>query len=215
MENLLALLQSAGQQSSNDNLLGAHFSMILNQQSENGDNHLHYLINQLNSDNFTEVSKMIRTMLVNGCNPNTLNSESESPFFLLLQKCLEIPIPSNLVEFFIEKSSIDFHSHNQSEINKMITELGPQHKITIENEMNLSFINTWKEPDIIQMFENIRQDEEKFANMTGKVLEEAIARDLDKVVDVLVRLVADVNEIPSNSRFNLPPAFLACALGHH
>ena len=168
----------------------------------------------MDSENFTDVSKVIKTMIVNGCSPNTANVDLETPFYLLLQKTLEILVPSDLVEFFIEKSSIDFHSHNEKEIHKMIAELGLQHKITSENRMNINFINTWTEPEIIQMFENLREDKQTFLSTTGKVLEEAIARDLHETIEILLRIGVDVNEISPNNRFNLPPAFLACALGH-
>lgn len=199
----------------NDCLIPFKFDKIVNEKSTNGENYLHYLLNNLNDDNVTEISKMVKIMVANGCDPNLPNGDLETPFYLLLKKLPKFSAENDLVSFVISNSTVDFYSHNHNEVAQLMSKLGFQHKIPPRNRLDISFIEQWTEFELIKIFANLKPDTQDFVNGMATIMEEAVIRDLSEVVDILLRMGANVNDIPANSKFKLAPAFLACALGHH
>jgi hypothetical protein len=188
------------------------YLLIVNQKLEGGNNYLHVLVSQMAEENEAEISEMIRVLLVNGCNPNTQNDKGETPFYLLLKNLRKSKFQKDLIKLFSNHPNVDLHSHN--EIIGLMEQKSVSDKIIFAKPVKdvnfmVKLIEQWNELKFIQEFEG-------FINFHGdvaKLLDEAIVRNLWKIVEVIVK-----NGIDGNRRSNvykLSPAFLACKFGHH
>lgn len=191
--------------------LDIQYLNIVNQKVDGG-NYLHFLINKIDDDNENNIFESIKLLLINGCNPNTQNDQLESPFYLLLNTSKLQGNRPELVDFFIKQSSIDFHSSDE------IICLAVQHDIKerICTSKPVKGVNY-----MLQLIEQFNENKfigevKTFINFHVDILnflEQAILRDLWKIVEVIVENRVDVNQ--SLNYENLQPAFLACRLGHH
>lgn len=187
------------------------YLLIVNQKLEGGDNYLHFLINQMTEENENEISEMMKALLVNGCNPNTQNDRNETPFYLLLRNLQTSKVQSDLINFFSKHPSIDFFSHN--EIIDLMEQRGVSCGITLTKPVKdvnfmIKLITQWNEKKFIDEFDG-------FINFHGdaaKMLDEAIPRNLFKIVEVIVKKGIDLNRV--SSIFNLSSAYLVCKFGH-
>lgn len=195
------------------------YSIIINEKHEGGNNYLHMLVDRLTETNYGEVSKMIKLMLLNGCCPNNSNDKNETPFSLLLKKS---SYTTDLIEFFVQKSKIDFQSH--------LDIMSMMEKRDIQFEKNLfdkaikdvyclmTLLRTWNESVFLRAFQHFKkmfQKSENFENDVMQLLEEAVVRNMIEVVRVLVSCGTNLIDVPIESSFKMAPAFLACFHGHH
>lgn len=184
----------------------------MNQKLEGGNNYLHNLISQMKEENEAGVSEMIRVLLVNGCNPNTQNDKGETPFYLLLKNLEKSKFQKDLIKLFSNHPNIDVHSHN--EIFGLMEQQSVSEKVVFAKPVKdvnfmVKLIEQWNEVKFIQEFEG-------FINFHGdvaKLLDEAIVRNLWKIVGVIVNNGIDGNRC--SNVYKLSPAFLACKFGHH
>lgn len=200
------------------------YLMIINERSEGGNNYLHSLVNKMTTTNYSEINEMTKTILINHCNPNTLNDQQETPFSLLLKKLQSLGMAENdLVLFFIEKSDINFNSH--SDIARIMEKRGLRDKIIVKPNpiKNLNFmsqnLSQFNESAFISEFENFKAatklTDSDLQNDIDILFGEAIIRNMSQATKLLMDNGANINEISQQSRFELPPAFLACSLGYH
>lgn len=199
------------------------FSLIVNQKiGDAGNNYLHHLVNQMTVQNFSEVSEMIKVLVVSKCSVNSLNSKSETPLHCLLKKLQNLRLKNDLLEFFIHNAEIDSQiNHNSIESFKLagflreekITIRFPRHANTIKdvNFMN-HLLEQWQEEKFIDEFENFAYHVN--TNLTV-LLKTAAARNMTKIVTLLLTNGADVDGISNVSKFRMPSAFIACYFGHH
>lgn len=194
---------------------------IVNDKLENGNNYLHFLINNLTEENFFNVSEMIKVMLVNQCNPNLLNDESETPFYILLRKMQTIKVKNNLIEFFLLRSDLDIQSRSV-EIHEMLDKLNLQYKpsnTVQEPAVYLTqLLEQWNEKKFLEEFNNFKklsESKNSFGRDVSKFLELAVSRNMSAVVKLLLPLEACNTKGNEDSKFGMAPAFLACFFGHH
>lgn len=200
-------------------------STIVNEKLEKGKNYLHILIEHLSPDNYYAIFEMIKIMIINRCSPNSPNDQLETPFYLLLKKQKEIKCESDLINFFIQHSSVDIYSHKSDEIIKLLEEQDLLNKIVASQTSAVKDVNfmtqqleQWNEKKFFEEFASFclqSQSTNDFQSDLAKLLEAATARNFTNIVALLLNNGAQVNGIPQNSRFNLAPAFLACYFGHH
>lgn len=189
------------------------YLLIINQKLKGGDNYLHFLVSQMTEENGNEISEMIKILLINGCDPNTLNDRHETPFYLLLENSETSKIQSDLMNFICTHSSIDFHSHN--DIVNLMQQRGCNNvtmcaKPVKDIDFMINLIKQWNEMKFIDEFNN-------FINFHVKLdlallLDQAVVRNLWRIVEVIVKNGVDVNR--NSNAFKLPPVFLACKFGH-
>ena len=200
-------------------------STIVNEKFEGGKNYLHILIEQLLVDNYYTISEMIKIMIINRCSPNSPNDLLETPFYLLLKKLEEIKVESDLLNFFIQHSTVDIYSHKSDEIIKLLEQRDLLSKI-VANQTSIikdvhfmtQLLDQWNEKKFFEEFASFclqSQSTNDFQSDLAKLLEAATTRNFTNIVALLLNNGAEVNGIPQNSRFNLPPTFLACYFGHH
>lgn len=192
---------------------------IVNEKLEGGNNYLHLLINRLTNENYAEVAEMIRLMLVNRCNPNVPNNQLETPFYLLLVRLRQVDDKSDLVNFFMKKSLLDIHSHD--DIVDLMAERDVMRKLPARKEpiKNFGFmmkhLEHFNEARFVKEFKEFQEFSQDYQNELAQFMEAAIARDLIDIVLLMLDNVVDVNQTPKDSKFNMSPAFLACTFGHN
>lgn len=218
--NLNTIMQTAKPSKATEEI---KHSIIVNQKFEGGKNYLHLLVEQLTINNYHEISEMIKTMIINRCSINSPNDQMETPFYSLLIKLQVIKSGSDLINFFIQHSSVDINSHKSDEIIQMLEErdlLGRITRETIIKDVTFmtQLLEDWNEKKFLEEFTSFSlqsQAANDSQNDLAKLLEAATARNLTNIAKFLLDNGAQVNGIPRNSRFNLAPAFLACYFGHH
>lgn len=190
---------------------------IVNEIFEGGNNYLHVLVNRLTSDNYQEVSEMIRILLAHRCSPNLSNDRNETPFYLLLKKLENINDDSDLTNSFLKHSAVSCNLND--DVIALMTERGLKEKISLKPELvrNLSFmtqlLDQFDEKRFINEFATFKSS--SMESEVAQLMEGAIVRNLVQAVVVLLENGVDVNRVPIGGKFQLtPPAFLACTFGH-
>lgn len=187
-------------------------SNIVNTKLEGGNNYLNYLIDKLTDENYDEVSEMIRIMLLNGCNPNHQNDELKSPFFFLLLKIEPISSRYDLINFWLDNANINF----SDEIIEVMNAQGIGYKIPAKDEAKVDMellmqqLHYNDEASFIKLFAGYTYSTDDIA----RLFEEAIARGLKHIVELLMQHVNEINSVLTNGRFGMSPAELACTFGH-
>lgn len=195
--------------------------MMINATLKDDKNYLNFLIEKLTEENYDDVSEMIKIMLLNGCNPNHPNNNSETFFYNLLLKLQEKSDKSNLIKFCLEHAVIDFHSYKGHEIISLMNSRGLGHKVTLNSEprADLDFmmrqLDNNDEEAFIRNFDNFKRSNKKFPDDIAILMGEATARGFIKTVELIMQHSKDINVISSRGRFQLAPAELACTFGHH
>ncbi|CRL00769.1 CLUMA_CG014024, isoform A [Clunio marinus] len=71
---------------------------------------------------FKNVAECIKILVDAGCDPNSPDVNSRTPFFMLLKlkSRLDIDLHKNLVEWFLQKSTIDVYSYRSEEMIQML-----------------------------------------------------------------------------------------------
>ena len=210
-ENLKTILKVDNEAavSKEDVNLDIQYLNIVNQKSVDGNNYLHFLINKISDKNEKNIFESIKLLLLNGCNPKTQNNQLESPFDILRKTSDHQKSRQELVDYFIKQSFIDFHSND---------------RVICLTAQNDGICTDKPVRDVSYMLQLIAQFNENkfirelktFINFHGDVfnfLEQAILRDLWKIVEAIVDKRVDVNQTLNYE--NLQPAFLACRFGHH
>lgn len=77
-------------------------------------------------------------------------------------------------------------------------------------------LENWQENKFVEEFEDFEaQSKSEFERNLSVFLETATARNMRKIVTLLLTNGAEVDGIPNNSKFDMPAAFVACYFGHH
>lgn len=85
-------------------------------------NCLHLLMsifdNQSKRSEFKNISECLKLLVAAGCDPNMPDGNSRTPFFILLKakRRLDSELHKDLVEFFLQKSSVDVHTYRSEEM---------------------------------------------------------------------------------------------------
>lgn len=197
------------------------FSQMINDKLAGGNNYLHHLMNNLSEENYENVVEIIKILLVNGCNPNRANDDLETPFYLMLKNLPVDHKDNNFISYVIDTFDVDFYSHKSEDVLKLMTSRGLQHKLKPKDEIVndvrrfIKNLENWSESQFINELNVVLKASSDAAAVAAQLLQEAIAKNLKEVVTVLLRNGAEINLVPRNGRFNLAPAFLACAFGHY
>lgn len=216
-------MTSAQRENHNDHI-DVMISIIVNEKLDAGNNYLHHLVEQMTKANFAGISEAIKVLVVNKCSLNSPNHRFDTPFLSALKKLRSLSIDrSDLIEFFIHNSSVDFHSYKREEIAGFMVQYNfvnttPLHGIPIRdvNYMN-HLLEQWQEEKFIEEFEEFESEQpsDDFERTLLILLETAVTRNMRNVVTLLLTNVADVDGIPKDGKFNMPAVFIACLFGHH
>lgn len=196
-------------------------------------NCLHILTDLLPSDNYDNIAECIKILLLNGCDPNMPNEKSRTPFYSLLRVQPKLKNPNDLVNFFLENSSVDISTYKHDEMKRMFEKQNPGKKLpdqvqkTVDSDYMLSLLRAKKETEFeinFKLFKDIatkkqaasaNEDGKPIAEDCAKFLYTAVQNGMENAVELLVSEGVDVNKTPADSSNLRPPAFLACALGYH
>lgn len=195
-------------------------------------NCLHILIDLLPSENYEDIAKCIKILLVHGCDPNMPNEKSRTPFYSLLRVQPKLKDPNDLVDFFLENSSVDISTYKADDIKRMFVKQNPGKKLpeqtekTVDSDYMLSLLRAKKETDFEINFKLYKDNAAKksaseenksneFTEDCAKFLYAAVQNNLENAVELLVGDGVNVNTTPADARHLRPPAFLACATGYY
>lgn len=219
-KNLETLIKAA--KANTGNHKDFFYSIIINTKSPTGDNYLSFLIQHMDTGNQDDVCEMIKLMLLNGCNVNHPNIQSETPFFLMLVKFQNCPDKHRLIAFSIDNAKVDFHAHKGADIIRMMEARGLGGKVASKSERKIDMAMMTEQLDnnaqsfFVQLFDEFRVNSKDFHFEITKLLQKAIVRGLCRTVTFLVHHGADINEASVDHKLpKLTPAGLACVFGHH
>lgn len=192
----------------------------------NSENSLHLLIDLLTNDNYENVSECIKILLLNGCNPNLPNEKSQTPFFKLLKKQTKLIKQKDLVEFFLDKSSVDLYTYRQDEMVNLFKLQNPHRKLpeqTIQNvdpKFMMSLVIQRRESEFESYFEAFKEscsnNMQSFNGECAKYLEMAAIKNAPNVVELLLENVAiDLSVRAEGATWKFPPSFVACMQGYY
>lgn len=182
-------------------------SIIFNQTVDGGNNFLHYLITALRTENYSDVSEMIKILVLNGCDPYRANDQLETPCSLMYKKLQKVKDKNDLRSFFNKIQAFKDDKNKKANVMKStkIEENVKKYLIQLlENSNETEFIKAFKSSDM--------QKNEIFK---VELLEVAITRNLAKAVNLLIENYVILNNFPANSKFRMEPVFLAAFFGHH
>lgn len=176
----------------------------------------------MSGENYDEVSEMIKLMLLNGCNINrpNWNSESETPFYLLLVKLQDLSDKQDLITFCIDNAIVDFHSYKSDEIISMMNAQGLGSNIVVRSKPKIDMklmkqqLDNNCESAFMKLFDEFKVNSEDFDSELTKLLREAIVRGLSRTVEFLMQNGANVGQ-PPPSELKMSAGELACAFGHY
>lgn len=187
------------------------FGKIVNAKFHGRTNYLHNLIAELDDSNFHTVSEVIKILIDNGCSPNLLSDEKETPFYKLLQcPVSDTAARNDLINYVLTHS--DVNTRSNKEIPKLMLHLGITSSETKIETNELDYLRQQlsdeNEEEFLEHFGSFKN-----AAALPSLLEVAIAQSLDQIVELLINSGVDVNEVPEGSRYIKEPAFLAASLG--
>lgn len=197
-------------------------------------NALHYIINDLDDNNFNKVSECIKILLDYGCDANSPDEKSRTPIYLLLKKRLKANDKTDLLKYVVQQTNVNLFTYRQKEMEKMMKDQLPDFKWddNVEKIIDFEYLNNClrnkKELEFNSSFKAFKD------NITGKKLENgentsnnllecyssfletAVNNGLESSVELLLDQGVDVNTLPhSDNKYLKPPAFLACSYGYH
>lgn len=195
-------------------------SLIVNKKMKGGNNYLHFLIELLNEPNYSEISEMIKLLLVHGCHPNTFNEEEKTPFNCLLIKLQKLKVNNSLCSYFKKHFALNLSSHRCKVRTEKIDNREESNRpkdIIYVNEL----LSEWNEINFVRDFDEYKNNalqsltSLEFMSQLGQLLEESIIRNFSNAAAVILSSSVDVNAVPNVSKYSKAPAFLACNFGHH
>lgn len=173
----------------------------------------------MTNENVVEVSDMIKILVVNKCSANSTNHEMKTAFYCLLEKAL---VGNDLIEFCIENAEIDFETSRQNEVwqfmeQRKLTNTIPIFEVKVSDVNYMKhLLDQWQEEKFIEEFEAFRSKANtKVYKNLSLLLETAAARNMTKIVKLLLTSDVKVNEISEENKFKMPSVFIACYFGHH
>lgn len=161
----------------------------------------------------------MKILISHGCNVNFPNYDGKTAFFIILEKLPQLKQRKDILEYFLKYADVDFYTHRSDETIEMVMnqklkfELPEKEELTIDFEsmvLLLESFNVNKFETLFPFFKASCDDSEVYADCCALFLETAVERALINIVDLLIDYGVDVNRVASNSRFKIPPAFLAC-----
>lgn len=187
------------------------------------------------SENYDKIAECIKILIVNGCDPNMPNEKSRTPFFSLLKIQQKLKKPNDLVDFFLDNSTIDIYTYKHDEMKKMFEKQNPHREMpekvekTVDCDFMLSLLRARKETEFENNFKLFKDSSPKkqaaaaiednktnnFAEDCAKFLYTAVQNDMENAVELLASEGVDVNKKPFESNHHRPPVFLACASGYY
>lgn len=199
-------------------------------------NCLHILVDFLpDNENYENIAECIKILIVNGCDPNMPNEKSRTPFFSLLKVQSKLKNPNDLVNFFLDNSTIDIYTYKHDETKKMFEKQNPYRALpekvekTVDCEYMLSLLRARKETEFESNYKLFKDnstknkapadnDENKtsiFVEDCARLLYTAVQNGMENAVELLITEGVDINKKPFESNNQRPPAFLACASGYY
>ena len=187
-----------------------------------GQNCLHLLILAMNSANYEDVCECIKLLLSHGCSPNMPNNALKTPFYLLLKKQQELDCVDELVEFFLDKCDIDFHTYKGLEMKKMMEVQNSNHKIpvamkVVKFDFMMTLLDNRRELDFDIYYRAFKEavKEVEFIDNCLRFLEVSVANGMKDTVEFLLDKRVDVNVRSSEAKYLKPPAFIAASSGYY
>lgn len=142
-------------------------------------NCLHLLVaifeNSSKKNEFQNVADCIKLLLDAGCDPNMPDGDSKTPFFMLLKSKarLDVDLYKNLVQYFLEKSSVDVFTYRSEEMIQMLKIQGLPIPPKIERNINADFmrnlIDNKSEKDFIANFDEFKDRFEYVIDENGTI----------------------------------------------
>lgn len=192
----------------------------------NGENSLHILIDLLTNDNYENVSECIKVLLLNGCNPNLPNQKSQTPFLKLLKKQTKLTKQKDLVEFFLDNSSVDVYTYRQDEMLSLFKSQNPHRQLPEQAIQNLdpkfmmSLVIQRREAEFESYFEAFKEtcanNSQNYQGECAKFLEMAAIKNAPNIAELLLENVAiDLSVRAEGATWKFPPSFVACMQGYY
>lgn len=192
----------------------------------NDKNSLHILIDLLTNENYANVSECIKIMLLNGCNPNVPNEKNQTPFFRLLRKQPKLANQKDLVEFFLDNSSIDIFTYRHDEMLQMFKTQNshrklPEQKIqNVDPKFMMSLVVQRRENEFESYFkafkESCSNNAQNYKDECGKFLEMAAIKGAPNIVElILEHETIDLSVRANGATWKFPPSFVAVMQGHY
>ena len=185
----------------------------------------------LDNEQYENISKCIKLLLRNGCDPNNPNEKSRTPFNLLLKKQQKLNEKRELVDYCLEYCQIDLYTYREKENLKLMQQNNPgvilPERLTtaINFELMLNLLRNKKGSEFESNFKAFKDCEgDQMANGSennnsnlflehlSAFLEVAVVNGLDNTVELLISHGVDINKITNDV---VPPAFVACRYGYH
>lgn len=198
----------------------------INVKHDGNKNALHLLIDELNQNNFENVSECIKLLLINGCNPNLPDENDDTPFYNLLKKQRSISVVGDLVKFFLDNCEIDVYTYHQDKAVELFKTQNrnlklPEQKIqNIDPKFMFSLVVQRRDSDFESYFKAFKEvcsnNSQNFHEECAKFLEMATIKNSPNIVDLILENVpVDVNVRAAGATWQYPPTFIACRKGYH
>lgn len=195
----------------------------------NNENALHILINTLsNNEDYELVAECIRILLLNGCSPNFPNDKNETPFFKLLKKQPKLNKKNELVEYFLENSTVDLYTYRSDEMLATFKAQNPHRKVpeqTIQNidpKFMMSLVIQRRQNEFESYFkafkESCQNNSQNYSEECAKFLEMAAIKCAPSIVELLLaqsNVPIDLSVRANGATWKFPPSFVACMQGHY
>jgi ankyrin repeat protein len=192
----------------------------------NHENSLHILVDILSNENYENVSECIKTLLLHGCNPNLPNEKNQSPFFKLLKKQSKLVNQKELVELFLDNSTVDLYTYRQDETIKLFKSQNPHRKLpeqvvqNIDPKFMMSLVIQRRESEFESFFkafkESCSNNTQNFHDECAKFLEMAAIKGAPNIVELLLENeTIDLSVRAEGATWKFPPSFVACMQGHY
>ena len=153
----------------------------------------------MTNDNYANVSECIKILLLNGCNPNLPNNKNETPFYKLLKKQPKLLNQKELVEFFLDNSTVDLYTYRQDDMLKMFKSQNSHRKVpeqTIQNidpKFMMSLVIQRRESEFESYFKAFKETysstmpAENFYDECAKFLEMAAIKNAPNIIELLLK----------------------------
>lgn len=136
-------------------------------------NCLHLLMNIFDNSSkkneFRNIGDCIKILLAAGCDPNSPDIDSKTPFFLLLRvkARLDADLHKDLVEYFMHNAIIDVHTYRSDEMIQMMRIQNLQIPEKIEKIVNADYLRHLLEISCDNEFiKHFRDFKDRFANVS-------------------------------------------------
>lgn len=190
------------------------YSIINNRQSNDDTNYLHFLAENLNQENFDQISEMIKLLIERGCNINLLNKAQESPLNVLKEKLKTHDLDPEIVHEF--KTFQNNHIYEDGYANESFTNDNNYKNVEFKSErVNINaiilMIRSNDKERFLRLFEQFTQVKNAYTfDAHAFMMEQAILNQSLDIVRILLDSPIERNEFSYRSLFKLPPVFLAC-----